>query len=157
MEIEVLHRQGNCIREIAQEMGIARNTVRAIFARRTQDQYDPREPRPSKLDPYKPHLHERLEEASKIELHATVLLREIQARGYDGGITQLKEYLRLIRPTVDQVPVIRFETEPGKQLQIDFVVFRRGAIETLAASWNMRRRSSVVCPSKCCATIPTPL
>ena len=32
MEIEVLHRQGKGIREIARETGVARNTIRAILA-----------------------------------------------------------------------------------------------------------------------------
>lgn len=32
----------------------------------------------------------------------------------------------MIRPTQPAEPVVRFETEPGKQLQIDFVEFRRG-------------------------------
>lgn len=56
-----------------------------------------------------------------------MLLREIRAQGYGGAITQLKEYLRTIRPTPEAEPLIRFETPPGAQLQIDFVVFRRGA------------------------------
>jgi transposase len=61
-------------------------------------------------------------------LPATVLLREIRAQGYEGGITQLKEYLREIRPAPPDEPIRRFETEPGRQLQIDFVVFRRGEL-----------------------------
>lgn len=126
VEIEVLHRQGKGIREIARETGIARNTVRAILRGEHRGRYVPREPRPTKLDPFKDYLQNRLERAGKIELHATVLLREIRGLGYEGGVTQLKEYLRLVRPAVEQEPVIRFETEPGKQLQIDFVVFRRG-------------------------------
>lgn len=126
MEIEVLHRQGRGVRQIARDLGISRNTVRAVLRGEHGAHYGPREPRPTKLDPYKPYLHDRLEQAGKIELHATVLLREIRTHGYDGGITQLKEYLRAIRPGIDAEPVIRFETEPGKQLQIDFVVFRRG-------------------------------
>jgi transposase len=44
------------------------------------------------------------------------------------GPTQLKEYLREIRPAPPDEPVVRFETEPGRQLQIDFVVFRRGDV-----------------------------
>lgn len=71
-------------------------------------------------------MQERLEAAGKIRLPATVLLREIRAQGYEGGITQLKEYLREIRPAPPDEPIVRFETEPGRQLQIDFVVFRRG-------------------------------
>lgn len=53
-------------------------------------------------------------------------MREIRALGYAGGITQLKEYLRSIRPAPPTEPVVRFETEPGHQLQIDFMDFRRG-------------------------------
>jgi transposase len=108
-----------------------------------------------------------------------VFLREIRALGYDGGITQLKEYLRLIRPAVEQEPVIRFETEPGKQLQIDFVVFRRGKMplraftaelgysryacveftdnertETLAACLERALQFFDGVPEQCCATIP---
>jgi transposase len=78
------------------------------------------------LDPYKAQLRTRVDAAGKVRLPATVLLREIQAQGYDGGISQLKEFLRSIRPAVPAEPLVRFETEPGKQLQIDFVVFRRG-------------------------------
>ena len=56
------------------------------------------------------------------------MLREIRALGYGGGITQLKEHLQSVRPAIEKEPIIRFETEPGKQLQIDFVVFRRGEL-----------------------------
>jgi transposase len=129
VEIDVLHRQGKGIREIARETGIARNTVRGILrGEHRGGQYRPREPRPTKLDPYTEYLRDRLERAGKVQLHATVLLREIRELGYDGGITQLKDYLRSIRPALEQEPVVRFETEPGKQLQIDFVVFRRGPL-----------------------------
>jgi transposase len=63
----------------------------------------------------------------KAGLRATVLLREIRALGYTGGITQLKAYLRSVRPAPPIEPIVRFETEPGQQLQIDFVDFRRGS------------------------------
>jgi len=125
VEIDVLHRQGKGIREIARETGIARNTVRAILRDEHRGGYAQREPRPTKLDPYTAYLSDRLQRAGKVQLHATVLLREVRNLGYDGGITQLKEYLRLIRPAIEPEPVVRFETEPGRQAQIDFIVFRR--------------------------------
>lgn len=127
VEIEVLRRQGKGIREIARETGLARNTVRAMLRGEHRGQYERREPRPIKLDPYTRYLRDRLARAGGVQLRATVLLREIRELGYDGGITQLKEYLRLIRPTAVEKPIVRFETEPGKQLQIDFVVLRRGS------------------------------
>ena len=128
VEIQVLHRQGKGIRAISRETGIARNTVRAILAGLSDGQYGPRHPRPTKIDAHKAYLQERIGAAGKIRLPATVLLREIRAEGYEGGITQLKEYLREIRPAPPDEPVVRFETEPGRQLQIDFVVFRRGEV-----------------------------
>ena len=126
VEIEVLYRQGKGIREIARETGIARNTVRAALRGERDEEYGPRGPRPTKLEPYKEYVRERLQRAGPVVLSATVLLREIRARGYAGGVTQLKEFLASIRPKPAVEPVIRFETEPGKQLQIDFVDFRRG-------------------------------
>jgi transposase len=53
-----------------------------------------------------------------------VLLREIQAAGYEGGISQLKTYLAPFKTTAAE-PVVRFETEPGQQMQADFTVIRR--------------------------------
>ena len=55
-----------------------------------------------------------------------MLIREIQAQGYPGGISQLKAFLRELKPQPVAEPLVRFETEPGKQMQVDFVVIRRG-------------------------------
>lgn len=145
MEIEVLHRQGKGIREIARETGIARNTVRAVLRGEHDARYGPREARSTKLDGYHGYLCDRLERAGKVELCATVLLREIRAFGYQGGVTQLKEYLRTIRPILPQAPIVRFETEPGKQLQIDFVDFRRGSspLRAFTAELGYSRYASV--------------
>lgn len=128
MEIQVLQRQGKSIREIERETGHSRNTIRAILRGRSDGRYGPRLPRPVKLDDFKEYLCDRIMAAGKIWLPATVLLREIRAQGYEGGITQLKEFLREVRPTRPEEPIHRFETEPGRQLQIDFVVFRRGVL-----------------------------
>lgn len=67
----------------------------------------------------------RVEAAGALRLPAPVLLREIRERGYQGSLTQLKAYLAEIRPAKRQEPLIRFETEPGQQMQVDFVVFKR--------------------------------
>jgi transposase len=127
VEIHVLKRQGRSIREIARLLGASRNTVRAVLRSESDGRYGPRRRPPHKLDPYKAYLRNRVETAGPIALPATVLLREIRALGYDGGYSQLTEYVRTLKPPKAPDAVVRFETEPGKQLQIDFVVFRRGA------------------------------
>jgi transposase len=125
VEIEVLARQGKGIREIARMTGLARNTVREIVRGQSDGRYGPRQPRATKLDAHKAYLEARLERAGDQRLCAPVLLRELREQGYDGGVTQLKECLRTLRPPVVPEPLKRFETPPGQQLQADFVVFRR--------------------------------
>ena len=56
-----------------------------------------------------------------------MLLRELRARGYGGELRSLQAFMKLVTPPVVTDPVVRFETAPGRQMQCDFVVFRRGA------------------------------
>jgi transposase len=56
-----------------------------------------------------------------------VLLRELRERGYVGGYTVLKDFLQRLRPVVMPEPVVRFETAPSEQMQVDWASLRRGA------------------------------
>jgi transposase len=128
VEIDVLHRQGKGIRAIARATGLARNTVRAVLRGETDDRYGPRRQQPSKIGPYEEFLRGRLEQAGRIRLPATVLHRELVARGYSGGVRAVQRFLEKVRPPIEPQPVHRFETPPGRQLQIDFVDFRRAPL-----------------------------
>jgi transposase len=57
-------------------------------------------------------------------LSAVRLLAEIRAAGYVGSYTQLKEFVRQVRPAPPAEAVIRFETPAGRQAQVDFAEFR---------------------------------
>jgi len=122
--------QGMTRTALAERVGISRRTlyhwVKTGQLDRDLDQepvrYKPRPPVPRKIDPYKPIIHSRLEEYP--ELTATRVFQEIRAAGYTGSYTQVKEYVREVRPRPPQEPVIRFETPPGQQAQVDFAHFR---------------------------------
>lgn len=118
-------RRGEGVRSIAKQLGCSRNTVRRYLREADAKRYGPRAPRPCKLDAFKSYLYERVEQAKPRWIPATVLLREIEERGYEGGLTQLKEWLAPLKK-VEPEPVVRFETEPGKQMQADFTTVRRG-------------------------------
>jgi transposase len=131
VEVRILARRGLGIREIARQTGLSRNTVRRYVREATIRGYGPRAPRPTKLDGFKDYVVERIQAARPRWIPATVLLREIQERGYEGGISQLKEYLAPFKqPSVE--PVVRFETAPGVQMQADFTTVRRGREALLA-------------------------
>ena len=56
-------------------------------------------------------------------LSAVRVYVELQAAGYEGSYTQAKEYVRRVRPSTREA-VVRFETAPGNQAQVDFAHFR---------------------------------
>jgi transposase len=125
VEIHVLHSHGESIRAIAQKLGVSRNTVRRYLRDLSAiPTYPDRTQRATKLDPYKDYLLARIDAAKPYWIPATVLLREIQDRGYAGGVSRLKSYIADFK-TVESDPVVRFETPPGKQMQVDFTTISR--------------------------------
>lgn len=132
VDIHVLHRQGNSIRAIAKELGVSRNTVRRYLRDLTvAPVYPERAPRPTKLDPYKAYIADRIEAAKPHWIPASVLFEEIRAQGYSGGATRLRSYVAEFKPT-NTDPVVRFETPPGKQMQVDFTTISRNRVKIKA-------------------------
>ncbi|MGH8442689.1 MAG: IS21 family transposase [Nevskiaceae bacterium] len=125
VEIRVMARRGEGMRSIAKQLNCSRNTVRRYLRDGAACRYGARSPRVCKLDAYKAYLNERVAQARPRWIPATVLLREIGERGYDGGISQLKAFLAPLKRSEPE-PVVRFETPPGKQMQADFTHVRRG-------------------------------
>ena len=127
MKIKVLHQQGMSQRAIAKEMGISRNTVKKYLERDIeQPTYSKRAKTGSILDPYKPFLHSRIAQAAPIHLSGEVLFREMKELGYTGSLSLLRQYLYEYRGKSEPQPIVRFETEPGKQMQVDWGQLRGG-------------------------------
>ena len=116
--------------EVARELGISRRTVYHWIATGQLDReldeapvrYTPRPAVVRKIDPFRNMIDARLSEFPK--LTSTRLFEEVRAAGYAGGYTQIKEYVRQVRPEPPPDPVVRFETPPGHQAQVDFAEFR---------------------------------
>ncbi len=109
--------EGTSIRGIARELGISRNSVRKYLRSEGVPQPQGRPERPSKLDPYKEYIDGRLAEGLG---NCVVLLRELKERGYGGGYSILKDYVRPYRRPRQPKATMRFETGPGEQAQVDW-------------------------------------
>ncbi len=125
MEIRVLAKHGMGVREIAREVGMSRNTVRRYLRDEEAVRYKERPRRSAKLDPYRAYIAARLAAAAPETIQANVLLEEIRARGYAGGYTMVKAHVAALRERALPEPVVRFETAPGQQMQVDWAVIRR--------------------------------
>jgi len=112
-----MRREGLSISDIVAITGFDRKTIRKWLLQGGTPRYGPRPPRPSKPDPCKPYVEQRLGAGV---WNAVVLLRELGQQGYAGGYTILKDYLHPQRQAAREVAVRRFETPPGHQGQYDW-------------------------------------
>jgi len=127
MEIKILSRRGMSIRSIAREVQISRNTVRKYLRGEAVKSTEHRGPgRPRKLEPYEDWIRRRVEGAAPIRLPATVLHGEIAAMGYDGTERSVRRFVASLRPAPEPEPIVRFETPPGRQAQMDWGEYRLG-------------------------------
>lgn len=126
--LKFLLEQGLSKAAIARETGLSRGLIYHLLRTGQVDRdltvTRPRTRRavPQKLDPYKPLITTRLE--TYPALSAVRLLAECRAAGYTGGYSQLRTYVGLVRPVEPPDPILRFETPPGHQAQVDFAEFR---------------------------------
>lgn len=114
--IQTLHKRGVFIKDIAEELGVHPRTVSRALERKGA----PSRKRPqieSKLGPYKPKIDSLLSEGV---WNANVILREIQAEGYSGGYTILRQYIQPKRKLRPSRATVRFETVAGQQMQNDW-------------------------------------
>jgi len=107
--------RGESAYAIGKELNISKNTARKYIDR--QGVPPPKNDRFSKLDSFKPMLHDLMEQGI---FNCVVLWERLKDAGYDGGITILKEYVHPFRPAKALPAARRFETPNGKQAQMDW-------------------------------------
>jgi transposase len=114
--IKSLHRRGVFIRDIAQELGVHPKTISRALKKEGVPQPEQKHLE-CKLAPYKSKIDQLLSEGV---WNGKVILRELQAQGYTGGYTMLRQYIQPKRPERLSRATVRYETQPGEQLQSDW-------------------------------------
>lgn len=116
--IRYLQSQGQGVRAIARELGVARATVRRALRGEDAPRYQrPRRPNP-KLEPFKARIREWF---LRDRFIGSRILRELRSAGYQGGPSAVYAYLREVQAARPSAKVTeRFETPPGQQGQFDW-------------------------------------
>jgi transposase len=126
--IQALAQHGVFQKDIAAQVGVHPKTVSRALKRGAAPQPEGKR-RGSKLDPFRANVDTLLAEGV---WNGMVILREIQAKGYTGSLTILRDYIRPKRALRAGKATVRFETGPGKQLQSDWgeIVVRIAGFKT---------------------------
>ena len=130
VEIQALAKAGVYQKDIAAKLGVHAKTVsRALKRGAAPHPYHTRGF--VKLAPYQATVDRLLAEGV---WNAVVLLRLLREQGYPGGVSQIKRYIAPKRVLRQAKATVRFETEPGRQLQSDWgqLSTRIAGIETTA-------------------------
>jgi len=116
MVIQALAQRGLYQCDIAKQVGVHPRTVRRALVRGRAPAPRPRQ-RGSRLDPYRADIDRLCAEGV---WNAVVIFRELQAKGYTGQLSILRDYIRPKRVGRAPRATVRFETAPGRQLQSDW-------------------------------------
>jgi transposase len=117
-EVRRLHREGWTNTAIAEKLLMSRNTVASLIAKQQPPRYE-RESAGSMLDCHVDAMAAMLDEDPKAP--ATVIRERLQALGYTGGITILKERLAELRPNfLAARSYQRTSYLPGELAQLDW-------------------------------------
>ena len=127
--IKQMRQQGAYIVDIATQVGCSERTVRRYLkypeppARKTRHKM-------AKLKPFMDYIDMRLAENV---WNGEVILAEIKAMGYTGGRSMLRYYIQPKSKMRPSKKTVRFETQPGYQLQHDW-----GEVEAEVAGQRCR-------------------
>jgi len=114
--IKSLKNQGLNISEIANALNLDRKTVSNNLRKDKTPKYI-RSKVYSKLDGFKDYVDKRLE---KYNISSLKLYEEIQKQGFKGKYGIVNSYVKSVKKKLKNDAVIRFETMPGEQAQVDW-------------------------------------
>jgi transposase len=123
VDVLVLKRKGLSQREIARRLGIHRKTVKKYLEHPgLVGRYVMKKPRRSKLTTFVGTIESWLEDDETYK--ATWIYDHLRPLGYGGSYETVKRKVRQLKEERSRKAYIRFETEPGRQAQVDFGEFQ---------------------------------
>lgn len=115
--IKEMREQGAHLVDIAHKVGCSERTVRRYLALPSPKTGRRKTPRASKLDPFRHIVDQYIQQDI---WNAEVIFQKLRELGYTGGATLVRMYVNPKRPLRASKSTVRFETDPGVQLQHDW-------------------------------------
>lgn len=106
--------EGLRVETVARRFGVHHSTVRRALE---VDISVETSAKASVLQPFMPYIVDRLTDHP--ELTGTRLFAELQARGYEHGVAQVRRFVAKVRTPRIRKAYLRVEVEPGEQAQVD--------------------------------------
>jgi transposase len=125
LEARILQGQGKTQVEIAEILGVCERTVRSHLKGMPRGRRIPQ--RGSKVDAFKGKIDEILE--GNAFYNGELIYERLVNLGYAGKISVMKDYVAGVRRKLAIQAVMRFETEPGLQAQVDWKEFGKQTVD----------------------------
>ena len=116
-----LQAQGLTQKQIAEQLGRTDRTIRTWLKEMPRERK--KTVRKSKLDEFKPIVEALVRENP--EINGAKIYENLVKKGFTGKSSIVREFITKIRKEESQKAVIRFETEPAHQAQVDWIEFGR--------------------------------
>lgn len=122
MDIFQLNEQGHTISSISRITGKDRKTIRKYLKQGKSNPpgFKKREQRTSKIKKYEEEITSYLNKAENDWPPATVIYEQLLKKGYSGSLSLLQKWITQYKKRRFPKVIIRYETEPGKQAQVDW-------------------------------------
>ena len=122
MDIFRLKECGCSISSISRQTGLDRKTVRKYLkqGKSGPPKMKERSPRASKLTPYESDILHYINKPESEWPPASVIYEQLVKNGYDGSLSLVQKWIKEFKKTHFPNVVIRYETGPGKQAQVDW-------------------------------------
>ena len=125
LEARILQGQGKTQVEIAEILGVCERTVRSHLKGMPRGRKKPQ--RGSRVDAFKGKIDEILE--ANVSHNGELIYERLVKLGYAGKISVMKDYVASVRRKLEIQAVMRFETEPGLQAQVDWKDFGKQTVD----------------------------
>lgn len=118
MDAKTLRKAGHKQHEIAEQLGVSSRTIRNYLNGYGDKYKTNRSNKQSKLDNFKAYILDQIE--TNHDINSQLIYEDIIKQGYTGQKSLFYKFTKKVKDRIKRKIVVRFETIPGLQAQVDW-------------------------------------